>query len=137
MPHDLARQLVAAYPDVWGVGTMAVRPSAPGWWWRVLRVTDGAPTVWTFEDSEIRDVEDGDAWPADVVPCLEGDDATAGVLLARLASVALPVVHTPAERGEPWVVRLGGDYGPEFHTGPTLGHACAAALVALTTPPTE
>lgn len=137
MSHDIARQLVTAYPDFrshgnvrWCVGREGITYTAHAY--------RGAPRQWGsghwFNTCAVLDLS---------------DPATGGILLARLWAI------DPRARVDRYddVVRVtvnGKACGPVdyedrdddgrwwfYVTGPTLGHACAAALVALTTPPTE
>lgn len=127
---DLARRLVAACPDTAqqpGVRRVPT-PAAPGGPQRCLDKGEGVyvagkPGRQMFRPS--RTDEDGD--DGEWVPDLD-DPATAGVLLGRLASRACVVVYGPTEPGGEWALDCDGD--PSHH-GPTLGRACASALVAL------
>lgn len=139
---DLAHRLVAAYPDAAqqpGVRRVPT-PAAPGGPQRCLDKSEGVyvagkPGRQMFRPS--RTDEDGD--DGEWVPDLD-DPATAGVLLARLKSMGAFVALTYGTnvKGQPvnhlrvWT----GDgrlcSTPREFDGPTLGRACASALVALT-----
>lgn len=142
---DLAHRLVAAYPDVWADGALAwidTTPDYPGALRReraerVYVSDDGAPCIVVVDgiDSGCEPLPDG------ARPCLD-DPATAGILLARLKSVGAFVALTYGTnvKGQPvnhlrvWT----GDgrlcSTPREFDGPTLGRACAAALLALKEP---
>lgn len=142
---DLARRLVAAYPDVWAAGMLG----ASGIRYDAL---DDRGRPYRAEGRGRRDEYGEPAechvyGPRDDVPDLD-DPATAGVLLARLKSMGAFVALTYGVNvdGEPvshlrvWPDGAGLLSTPLEFDGPTLGRACAAALVALTTPtppPTE
>lgn len=123
---DLARRLVAACPDVWAEG-MRYPPISGG----------TGRHAWVRGGGRVREVAHV---PRDATPDLD-DPATAGVLLARLWTIC---PNATIRRTTDGSALLTYSHGPGVYprnaVGPTLGHACAAALVALTTPtppPTE
>lgn len=128
MSADLARALVAAYPDVWAAG-MLVR------WWETEVRADGTTSVrpsrwWRF----IGDDPSAAMLAGGAEPVLT-DDATAGVLLARLRREWCRPGRwlNLLVNGDTVTIELFDDDagGGRHRVAPTLGEAAAAALVAL------
>lgn len=109
----------------------------PGFAWRAgmrdtsgLRVVrmDGAVPIWATEDGRRLDGERLGGHLPDL-----DDGATGGCLLAMLTALGEVFIHGAIGGDEPCLVRAypfaGG--GPIYGQGPTLGRACALALVAI------
>lgn len=128
MSADLARALVAAYPDVWEAGILAH-------WWETEVLADGttgaiAERWWRF----IGDSPSAAMLAGNPEPVLT-DPATAGVLLARLRREWCRPGRwlNLLVNGDTVTIELFDDDagGGRHRVAPTLGEAAAAALVAL------
>ena len=128
---NLARRYMALPGFIWRTGMLAIPDDGENYagWCRILRAADdGHVTSWTDEDGEILTDDDGPFETyARLVPCLT-DDATGGVMLARLPGrpavlMRGDMVHIEAEGASGFLV--------DGQSGATLAEAVARVAVAL------